>query len=796
MNQEPAPREEPIPRVSWREVLVHALLLIAILAIPFPSVFFGSEQISSADILYLLPPWNVHAPEGFERPQNPLALDPITAFRPDYALIDSVLDAGQWPLWNPLECTGVPLMANAQSALLYPPHLLRAFFPVDTTMTIFVILKLWICGMVAYGCARLLGLSSFGARFFSVVWMVGSYNFIWAPWPLPDVSAWLPVVVLGVEWITAGRYRRGIFAMALGATLMLFGGHPETAFTFGLGAGIYMVVRLAWTRKGDRAVGKALMAAAAAWSLAIGVYMVQLLPLAEYIAQSHTYAARLTEPKVMNAMEPSIAVTFWVPRFYGTMAEDTFWDKDKKNSNLASKQYAGMAPWAGLALAVAWAFSRSAGPRDKSRIAALAVASLVGLVIACKSLGLELVYKLPLFNSAQPVYYVCFALFAIPLAGAIGFEWWLAQPRKLSGLWPILTVAAVAFCIVYFVFSMDRGFITAAGHAPYVQKQLIVSVITACAVVGILAVYCFWPSRSFAWTALTVLTVADLLYAGRGLNTTMPQAQILPETELTRFLEAQEHPCRTGVSEAYIIDGVMPNYGIEEWGGYDGLYPERIIRYQQELGMDVWDKMEPFAAIQYYVNDPKFEPVFPLEKLLEEDRLTLAATCDGLDVYENSGAMRRAFLVPNLEVIPNVEELFARMKDPTYDPRRAVVTESGPQTYLPPSQRGESGEGETAILEYTPNRVRVQYTADRPSVLVLADAFYPGWYASVDGEPLELFPAYYAFRGAVVPAGSNVVEYTYRPLGFRFGIWISSLTLLGSGVYCAWDLFSRRRAAC
>ena len=52
------------------------------------------------------------------------------------------------------------------------------------------------------------------------------------------------------------------------------------------------------------------------------------------------------------------------------------------------------------------------------------------------------------------------------------------------------------------------------------------------------------------------------------------------------------------MAEGYVPRGAVANYGIEEWLGYDGLYPERIQRFQFEMGAAIWDAMEPACAIQ------------------------------------------------------------------------------------------------------------------------------------------------------------------------------------------------------
>jgi uncharacterized membrane protein YfhO len=75
--------------------------------------------------------------------------------------------------------------------------------------------------------------------------------------------------------------------------------------------------------------------------------------------------------------------------------------------------------------------------------------------------------------------------------------------------------------------------------------------------------------------------------------------------------------------------------------------------------------------------------------------------------------------------------------------------------------------------------------------LVLTDLHYPGWTASVDGEPTDLHRVDYLLRGTTLPAGRHRVEFTYAPASFRIG-WIVSAVAL-AGLVAAVALALRRR---
>ncbi|MBN2310105.1 MAG: YfhO family protein, partial [Candidatus Hydrogenedentes bacterium] len=709
-----------------------------------------------------------------------LMFDPVMAFRPDFHLVQQAYRNGEWPLWNPLEYTGMPLLANCQSSVFYPSRLVLLFLDVDTAMTLFILLKLWICGATAYLAARLLRLSIQAARFFSIAWMLGGFCLVWAYWPETDVAGWVPVLFVGLEFLFDGRYRRGFFTTALGATLVLIAGHPEVAFAVCSGMGLYFLARLVWERRWGAALWKPIAIASAAWTLALLVYGVQLFTFIEYLANSATFAQRDDMPLTGGAL-----ISFWIPRFFGTNAEGTFWDKAKYNSNLTIEHYQGMAVWLGIMLILAGVAASYRTKANRARIAALLTAIALGVLISLDFTTFKWVHNLFLFNSLLKLYHIFFTLFALPLLGAIGLERWFSQPRRLREAAWVIPLIAIVVLLTGFLLWFNRGLLSIAGLTGYVHRQVLIAAVFAGLVVLIAVLSCLWRRPKVWWGALTAVLAADLLIACHGLNPTLPRDVVFPDTPLLEFLRDQPQPCRVGVSEAYIASGTVCNYGIEEWLGYDGLFPERIIRFQTELGTHLWDTMEPACSVRYYLNDPRFDARFPIEELTESGAIRYLKTLDELEIYENVRAFPRAYLVGRIEAIRDTDALFARMLEDDYEPGRCVVTHEPPPGPLPESSAADLGEA--AIIRHDATHVTVEVAAKEDAVLVLSDAYYPGWQARIDGQPAEVFPAYYAFRGVLVPAGNHAVEFLYRPASARWGLVVSTLALLAglaAGLWC------------
>jgi hypothetical protein len=88
--------------------------------------------------------------------------------------------------------------------------------------------------------------------------------------------------------------------------------------------------------------------------------------------------------------------------------------------------------------------------------------------------------------------------------------------------------------------------------------------------------------------------------------------------------------------------------------------------------------------------------------------------------------------------------------------------------------------GKAEIERFEPGRVVIGVEAEGPSsaFLVVSQPDYPGWSATVGGEPARILRANGLVQGVWVPPGRHRVELEYRPPSFRVGLALSSLALL------------------
>jgi hypothetical protein len=139
----------------------------------------------------------------------------------------------------------------------------------------------------------------------------------------------------------------------------------------------------------------------------------------------------------------------------------------------------------------------------------------------------------------------------------------------------------------------------------------------------------------------------------------------------------------------------------------------------------------------------------------------------------------RAYLATSVERVGTWSEAVTAMAA-EHDFHRAPLVET--DTGLPafdPTATAAPSPGRVDIVSFDPERVVLEFDASAPSLLVLAEAWYPGWSATVDGAPAALVPANAWMRGVPVPAGRHQVELRFRSRWLVPGALLSLLTAVG-----------------
>ncbi|MCK6507034.1 YfhO family protein [Myxococcota bacterium] len=147
-------------------------------------------------------------------------------------------------------------------------------------------------------------------------------------------------------------------------------------------------------------------------------------------------------------------------------------------------------------------------------------------------------------------------------------------------------------------------------------------------------------------------------------------------------------------------------------------------------------------------------------------------------VYLRPSAAPRAWLAPAPRAASSPEQALAMaatgsLDRPPVEGLPGAWPHSGEITPLSPH-------------EPAPEQVELEVAPPAPAVLVLADAWAPGWQVEVDGRPAPLLRVAGAFRGVQVGPGDRRVVFRYQPAGWTTGLRLGGLGLFLLVVAALW----------
>jgi hypothetical protein len=177
------------------------------------------------------------------------------------------------------------------------------------------------------------------------------------------------------------------------------------------------------------------------------------------------------------------------------------------------------------------------------------------------------------------------------------------------------------------------------------------------------------------------------------------------------------------------------------------------------------------------------------EVLASGKRVIDALPSFGYFLFEDRAALPRAYLA-RPKCVTGPADSLAAVRDRSFVRGTEAVVECH-QPFAPSS--GDVGEVVSLITQ--PERVVLRVRAKIPAVVVLNDAFYSGWKATVDGAGAHVLVANHVVRAVAVEPGVHEVVFAYRTPGLFPALCFTLLFLLGGLAASARSAFSQRAAA-
>jgi hypothetical protein len=675
---------------------------------------------------------------------------------------------GDLPFWNPYNNCGTPFLAQWNTMPLYPPALLYLLLPLGWSLSFFCLLHLFLAGMGMY----VLGFRWTGNRLAAAVaGLVFAFNGLslnLLMWPSHIATlAWMPWVIWSVEqgWQRGGR--KLALAAIIGALQMLAGGPETILLTWLLLAALWLTqLRVASWRF------------PAVVLLVAGLAAMQLLPFLDLTAHSQRDTGYADTRWSMPGWGWA---NFLVPRVFGHVwSMGVFFQYDQ---SWTSSYYLGIGA---LLLALLALLSLR-----QTRVLLLGLAAGLAFLLALgdhSTLYRGLRHLLPQLSLiTYPVKFVTVIAFVVPLLAAFALA-------RLQAPGPRMQIR--------------RRLLVLSG--------LLLLLITA---VLLWAWLCPFPSDDYPATLRNGLSRAALLAVAAGLLLLLQRAS-------GRGCALAEFGLPLALLVVLWMD-VWTHEPNQNPGVPPSVYQAEMVREKLETE----GKPQPVLGRSRAMVSPAAEARFisfvvsdPQNNFLAK-RLAYFCDCNLLDhapkvngffsLYPKENGELMSVLYgstntsyPHLMDFMGVSEVTAPNQLLDWTPRTTALPlitvgqspvflddanalhsilqpnfDGAKTVFLPLEARAMVQATNPAFARvlssnFKAERVSFEVEADGPALAVISQTWYHRWQAEVDGQPVPLLRANYAFQAVEVPAGRHQVELVYRDGAFRAGAWISGLGLV------------------
>lgn len=747
------------------------ILLFAVVSLLYfrGAVFRGEAEIPCNPNRWL--PWRAYATQEEIAPPA-VNTDCALAYYPRRVFATAAMRSGDLPLWDPHTFTGQPFLANFQSALLYPVNLVLYAVEPMRAMGWFLIIHLVMGGYFCWLCARAAGLSRAPAVAAALVFELNPFFLTRLGHPtFVAAASWLPLVVYAGFRLTAGATLRNAVLLAVPLAFAALAGFPQTL--------MHIHYALAWVlfvsivTKENRSPLRLAACGLLGILLSFGLAAFQYLPTLEFLRASTRHAMDL--PTFLSGTHhPAMILKSVIPDFFGNPIDENLWSTIFSRGNgLFRQNYVSTLNYFGVLPLVIGVYGILTG-RKRLFLAGLFLFPL--LVIWGTPLA-NAAFHLPGFRLSRPDRLILLPIFAVSIGFGFGLE---RLTKRLAGS-PRGVVAGFVVMLLLaasgFFFAEDLLRIVSGGRVPFssVSATMKASAFTTVVFTALALLLLFFRGKlrvSVFITIAALLACADLFLFGSRFHLTLPPESTfrsVPEIEQIREeIGTHGRMIRFGTGGLDLLPPATASlYGIHDAAGINAL---NIERYRRLI-----EKMEP----DLYMHR-RYLPMRRAESLESPILRMLGARPFTVDRF---GAVRaitvpdplpRASLHREWVTLP-AEEILERIVDPAFDPAGVVFLEEKCDRFPLDSKEGSA---DIQIESYKPDRVMVRVVTDEGGMLLLTDAWFPGWVARLDGEPVPLYRANYTFRAVYAPRGEHVIDFLYEPASFRHGLAVSGVSLV------------------
>lgn len=219
-------------------------------------------------------------------------------------------------------------------------------------------------------------------------------------------------------------------------------------------------------------------------------------------------------------------------------------------------------------------------------------------------------------------------------------------------------------------------------------------------------------------------------------------------------------------------------------GGY---HAAKLRRYQEMIDHHIVPEMqETYQAVATAGGemDSVDASKFRVLNMLNTKYFIFPAGEQGQPVpVQNPYAYGNAWFVNKVQYVNNANEEIDALHDilPT---ETAVVDAKFKEQLKGVTEGYKDSLSIIRLTSYEPNRLVYKTSSAKDGVVVFSEIYYPGWQATIDGQPVDIARADYILRAMNVPAGEHTIEMWFDPQSIHVteSIAYAALAMLLIGV--------------
>ena len=685
--------------------------------------------------------------------------------------------SGHVPLWNHLNGSGYPLLANGQSQALSPIRFLALPLPANRFMAGEAAMKILIALTFAFLFCRSRGYSEIASAAGATIFGFGGFLHSWLHFPHVTTACFLPAVLWLIDRIVEKRTFARFAGAALLWTAIVFSGHPETASHIFLLSLLY----LAWIVFVEkRTNARVFLTLGGAMTVAAMLSAPFLIPFLEALPRSQRYQELKMMPNERETLPytdaRSITVLFQA-HFFGRAPFEEPWGPT------VTEPVGGFAGVLGIAAFFALLVSviRRRAWRSTELFFVIATVIVFGIINGWPLIGDAIHAVLPIVAHARFRMLWVF-LMGVQAAAAIDFT----QRGERA---PLAIGAAIVGAMLGALFVLYE-FPDAARRATAIATSM-----RSVAVLLLAVLFAMLPRlRKPALLALMVAVIFELWSVTRLWNPPFPDETMFPRTPLIQAYEAlkQKHP-PSSFRVIGIAAMVYPNtnafFGLEEARAHD---PMSNDRYMGFLGLTAGLKTGPayyhpwyedneasaldFLNVRYMVQDPYF-------RVPDPERWKVVY--EGIDgkIFENARVLPRFFAARNVIIDFRDDTFFRKLREHRDWGATALLEDLKLESqqmhddFFKP-RPAEAPLAVATIVDARPTSYRVKVSAPRWSLVASSIPWWPGWKVVRNGKRVDPIRVNGAFLAFAVPPGESDVRVVYSPWTWWLGLGLAALGLV------------------